>query len=448
MRSASNDPSSGASTGRRLATLIVVLAVVGAPALVLRAFCAGNSCNDASAAAAEVPFCPLPAALREAIGAGFRQGRSPDVLAAAASTPVVTAVPGQAVAWPSTSASSPATAPLAFLGPNVTRGALPSGTGLDDVAPTVAALLGYAPPHPEVRAGRAIDGVASVGAPPDLLGVEIVWKGVGSDALDGRWPPRTRRLVAAAGASTLHATVGSLPLDPAAILTTIGTGGLPAQHGITGTDLRTARGGVARAWSTGAPEAVITSLPDDLDRSFGDRAMVGLVASDPTDLGLIGDGWYLGADRDQVVVERSDPAAATVRMLSRGFGADDVPDILGVVLRGPLPLLDRETGAILEAVRARVPRALVAITATGDATTVTGAVPGTTVGHDVDAALGAAVVQADGAGGVFLDASALATARLSADAAVQAMRAQTDADGSPRFADVYPAFSVAFARYC
>ena len=447
MRSASSDPSSGPSTGRRLATLIVVLAVVGAPALVLRAFCAGNSCNDASAAAAEVPFCPLPAALREAIGAGFRQGRSPDVLAAAASTPVDTAVPGQTVAWPSTSASSPATAPLAFLGPNVRRGALPPGTGLDDVAPTVAALLGYAPPHPEVRAGRAIDGVANLGAPPDLLGVEIVWKGVGSDALDGRWPLRTRRLVDA-GASTLHATVGSLPLDPAAILTTIGTGGLPSQHGITGTDLRTARGGVARAWGPGAPQAVITSLPDDLDHSFGDRAMVGLVATDPTDLGLIGDGWYLGADRDQVVVDRTDPAAATVRMLDRGFGTDDVPDILGVVLRGPLPLLDRETGAIIEAVRARVPRSIVAITATGDAATVAGAVPGTTVGHDVDAALGAAVVQADGPGGVFLGASALATAGLSADAAVQAMRAQTSAGGAPRFADVYPAFSVAFARYC
>jgi hypothetical protein len=447
VRSASTDPSSGTSTGRRLATLLAVLALVAAPALVLRAFCAGNSCNDASAAAAEVPFCPLPAGLRDAIGAGFRQGRSPDVLAAAASTPVITAVPGQTVAWPSTGTASPATAPLAFLGPNVTRGALPSGTGLDDVAPTVAALLGYAPPHPEVRAGRAIDGVASIGAPPDLLGVEIVWKGVGSDALDGGWPPRTRKLVAA-GASTLHATVGSLPLDPAAILTTIGTGGLPAQHGITGTALRTARGGVARAWSPGAPEAVITSLPDDLDRSFGDRAMVGLVASDPTDLGLIGDGWYLGADRDQVVVDRGDPAAAAVRMLDGGFGTDDVPDLLGVVLRGPLPLLDRETSGIIEAARARVPRALVAITATGAATSVTDAVPGTTVGHDVDAALGTAVVQADGAGGVFLDASALATAGLSADAAVQAMRAQTDADGAPRFADVYPAFSVAFARYC
>ena len=70
------------------------------------------------------------------------------------------------------------------------------------------------------------------------------------------------------------------------------------------------------------------------------------------------------------------------------------------------------------------------------------------MGHDVDAALGTSVVQADGASGVFLDAPELAAAGLSADAAVQAMRAQTDADGGPRFADVYPAFSVAFARYC
>ena len=57
-------------------------------------------------------------------------------------------------------------------------------------------------------------------------------------------------------------------------------------------------------------------------------------------------------------------------------------------------------------------------------------------------------MQADVAGGVFLDAAALAAAGLSADAVVQAMRAQTDADGAPLFADVYPGFSVAFDRYC
>ena len=69
------------ASGRRLAVLVVALALVGAPAVALRAFCVGKSCaQEDIAAAAAVPFCPLPAALRDQIVAGYRQGRSPDVM--------------------------------------------------------------------------------------------------------------------------------------------------------------------------------------------------------------------------------------------------------------------------------------------------------------------------------------------------------------------------------
>ena len=51
--------------GRRLSTLLLVLALVGAPALVLRVFCVGNSCDaGGTEAQASVPFCPLPRELR------------------------------------------------------------------------------------------------------------------------------------------------------------------------------------------------------------------------------------------------------------------------------------------------------------------------------------------------------------------------------------------------
>ncbi|HEY5859249.1 MAG TPA: hypothetical protein VIX62_03080, partial [Actinomycetota bacterium] len=69
--------------GSRLTTLLVVLALVALPAVALRAFCVGKSCDSGEAtASAAVPFCPLPAELRGLISAGFRQGRSPDVMAA------------------------------------------------------------------------------------------------------------------------------------------------------------------------------------------------------------------------------------------------------------------------------------------------------------------------------------------------------------------------------
>ena len=69
-------------SGRRLTLLVVALALVGAPAVALTAFCVGQSCADEDQVAAAVPFCALPGDLRAQIEAGFRQGRSPDVMAA------------------------------------------------------------------------------------------------------------------------------------------------------------------------------------------------------------------------------------------------------------------------------------------------------------------------------------------------------------------------------
>ncbi len=436
-------PLVGLATGRRLTALLVTLTLLGAPALALRAFCVGRSCEDPVSTVA-APFCPLPADLRTLVAAGFRQGRSPDVMAVSGGRPVATWAAGSSAAWPAASTER-APVPIAFLGDGVAPGSLPVGIGLMDVAPTLAALLGYTPPHPEVRAGRAVEGVTGRGSSP--LAVEIVWKGLGSADLGEGWPGGIAPLVRAGGA-TLDGDVGSLPIDPAAVLTTIGTGGTPAQHGITGTRLRSKAGGVARAWSPRAPEAVITSLPDDLDRSFGERSRVGLVATDPTDRGLIGDGWYLGADRDRMMVASGDPITAVARMIDSGYGTDGVPDILGVVLRGPVHVVDRRTLAIVRAVTDRVPRAVFAIAATGSAAKPEGAVLGADVAEQVDDALGERVTKADAAGGVFLDAAALARAGRSSDAVVEAMQGQTDPGGAARFADVFPAFSVAFARYC
>ncbi len=139
------------ASGRRLITLVVALALVGAPAIALRAFCVGKSCTDDAAAATAVPFCRLPGDLRAQIENGFRQGRSPDVMATRNANDLAGGTAGSSGAdWPYVPLSALQTSvPIAFFGHGVVSGELPRGTGLDDIAPTLARLMGYDRPHPE-----------------------------------------------------------------------------------------------------------------------------------------------------------------------------------------------------------------------------------------------------------------------------------------------------------
>jgi len=437
------------STGRRLTVLMLVLALIGAPALVLRAFCIGESCAQAGPVEATVPFCPLPAWLRGQIAAGFHVGRSPEVLAATSDTTHVMAAYG--TTWPSTSDVRAATrVPLLFMGPGIRSGELSSSLGLDRIAPTLEPLLGLRRAHPEVRAGIAIPGVVREGASAPLV-VTIVWRSVGMPELEARpdsWPWLAKHIAGGSpdGAAGV-AVPGSLPLDPAAVLTTIGTGGLPAQHGITGTLLR-GPDRVARAWNEGAPPSVITTLADDLDLANAQASRVGLVAPDLADRGLVGDGWYVEADDDDVRIVSGDPLPAVDRLLSDGYGADAAPDMLGVVLGGPLETMDRRTEAIVAAVTSRVPDATVVVTATGSLRAATHALPGRTVARRLDAAIGADVVSEVGSDGVFLDPAVVTARGISSDQVATALRDLTGADERPLVLDAYPSFSVAFARYC
>lgn len=428
------------ASGRRLITLVVALALVGAPAIALRAFCAGKSCAQEDEVAAAVPFCPLPAALRAQIEAGFREGRSPDVMAATNGTDVVTNVGGVPVAWPSASAQD-GRVPIVFWGAGVHHGALPDGTGLDQIAPTLETILGFSRPHPQVRAGVAVDGVAS-GARPHLV-VIIAWKGVGSAGLS---KPTTRSLIRdlmAHGAETLDGSTGSLPLDPVAALTTIGTGALPSQHGITAAFVKNDHGDVTPVWGTGAPLSVVSTLAEDFDRQFNERPLVGLIARDAADRGLIGGSWYPVHDRDDLRMG-DDTLASLKNLLSKGFGADEVPDILAVALDGPVTKMSRMTRTIAYWVRqADIPTTFV-VAGTGQAS---GAIPSTSIADDVDAAIGAHVVTAIVPGGLFLDQAVMAANDVTSDDVVRALDAMTTPSG-PLFADAYPGFAISFSRYC
>jgi hypothetical protein len=424
----------------------VVLALVALPAVALRAFCVGKSCDSGEAtASAAVPFCPLPVELRGLISAGFRQGRSPDVMAATAIGPGVRVDdgPGIAVPWPSTGPTD-TRVPIAFFGTGFTGRDPTDGTGLDQIAPTLAAAMGFDRSHDEVRAGVPAEGVADASEEPSLV-VQVVWKGVGSVDLEAHphaWP--FLRATIAQGGGTLEGTTGSLPLDPTATLTTIGTGGLPTQHGITGTIIRGDDGDVARAWGPGAPGSVIATLADDLDRDTDQRAMIAGVLSSRSDRGIIGDGWYVDRhDHDTVVVTRH-PVPAVAGLLDQ-VGAEG--GVIGVVVGGDVDVMDRTTRQIVRSVRAQVPSTAFVVTSTGSLRGSRGE-DAAAIAERVDTSLGSPVIAASAADGLFLDRTVATQATITAAGVSDAMDAERTPTGASLFAGTFPSFAVAFARYC
>jgi hypothetical protein len=255
------------------------------------------------------------------------------------------------------------------------------------------------------------------------------------------------------GTGTMSGDPGSVPLDPVATITTIGTGGLPSQHGITGVLLRNDDGKVTVAWGKGAPLSIIATLGDDLDEFTQQRSMIGLVESDSTDRGLIGGNWYLDADQDQVVRSNGDPAAATARVLASGYGDDSTPDLLAVVLQDSIPRMDAQLKAVVAEARSQSdgPVAIVvAGSGTNSAGDASGAVTPKQLVERVEAAVPGStpIVTAAAPGGIFLDQAALAETGLTGGKVATAMLGLPGPGGGKLFADAFQGFAVSFARYC
>ncbi len=440
-------------SSRRLLTLLLVLVVLGIPAGVMSAVCLGRSCDASKVIAVKVPFCPLPAGLRTQIENGYLQGRSPDVFgvtAAPGSVRGMTGAPGAGAAgpWPSISSDTGTQVPIVFQGTGVSRGAkVPDGIGLDDIAPTIAAAIRLKRPHPDVRAGTAVPGLASKERPRLVL--EVAWQGIGTQDLQASpksWP--FLRSLMASGAGTTDAQTGSLPIDPAASLATIGTGGLPSQHGITGTLVRNDNGVLTEAYGKGAPVSVVATLADDMEHLWGKSTHVGLVEPSTADGGLVGGGWYVPEPRPTV---STGGAAAATAMLSEGFGSDPKPDLMAVVLHGSISRMDSET-ARLAAAASKVSHGstMIVVAGTGSPTGLAKqASSAQEIASQVDSAIGApGVVQAAVPGGLFLDQSIMAQKGIAGGRFVQALAQVKGADGRTLMAETFPSFSISFARYC
>ncbi|HEX7248218.1 MAG TPA: hypothetical protein VF351_08980 [Actinomycetota bacterium] len=443
--------------GRRLSLLLLVLAIVGAPAVALRALCVGRACDAGATARAPVPFCGLPAELRREIAAGSREGRSPDVMATTSGLEVVsTEMPGgRRIPWPGISGSAgPDTrVPVAFFGPGIPRSEMPPGVTLDAIAPTLEDIVGLRREHPEVRTGDAIPGVGRPSGSRTPLIVVVAWKGLGTPDLErapDSWP--FLRSAMRKGSGSVEALTGSLPLDPAATLTTIGSGALPSSHGITGTLVREDDGEVSEAWSTPEAGSVIATFADDLDRVSNERARIAAVVTGPEDRGIIGSGWYLDTPHDDTVIEaradgRGQDARAEAIVARLGLGADGITDMLGVVIGGPVERADADTAEIVAAIGRLVPDAVFVVAGTGS-TRSDATVDASELTARIEASIGADVSQAIGAGGVFLDRDVMIERSITADRVADAMRGARAATGGRLFSDAYPSFAVAFSRYC
>jgi hypothetical protein len=329
---------------------------------------------------------------------------------------------------------------------------VPEGTGIRDVAPTLASILGFRVPHPEVRSGKAVEGIAG-GTPPRLI-LLVAWKGVGSldlEATPDGWPSLRRLLDE--GAGTLDGSVGSLPLDEAAILATLGTGGLPSEHGITGAILREGRG-VVRAGSRGASVSVIATLADDLDQQLGQRPRIGLVGTRVSDRGAIGGNWYLEGDRDDSLVHSEAAGARTEvaeGLLRSGYGSDRVPDLLVVAVEGSVARLDDALSHLIGAARrASGGSVTVAVVGTGSAPASTPHVPARTVAEDVERRVAGPenLIQGVAPGGLFLDQAVLQRTGLTSGDVLRVLRGLRNDDGSALLADAFPGVAVTLARYC
>jgi hypothetical protein len=267
----------------------------------------------------------------------------------------------------------------------------------------------------------------------------LVVKGLSSGDLGSGWS--RLQAVGDEGVISGDVRIGSQPNDPTAIATTVGTGGLPSQHGITGAFVRNDLGKLVPAWGPGSPVSVIATLADDMDELLDQDPLIGLVAGSRNEQGLIAGNWYVDNDRDLMRSERSadGSVAAASELMKEGFGDDAVPDLLAVTLAGPPAAADRAIGALAELTDKAQQGAAIVVTGTGPVPQDNGDVV-----KEIERSIEGDTKLIEGAvpGGFFVDQAALAETGKSEDEVIEAIKS------TGAFADAFAAITVAFARYC
>ena len=163
---------------------------------------------------------------------------------------------------------------------------------LADIAPTTAALMGFAD-WPTDRAGTVLPGIAATAEPPKVI-VTFVIDGGGWNVLQ-HWPdswPNLKRLMGR-GVNYRNAITGSFPAVTACAHATIGTGTFPNQHGISGHNIRDGSK-VRKAYGdpghANPDDILIPTLADLWSDDTNNRAWVGEIGYQVWHMGMIGRG--------------------------------------------------------------------------------------------------------------------------------------------------------------
>ena len=227
-----------------------------------------------------------------------------------------------------------------------------TGSGLDRIAPTIAGLIGYDALTPRSGAARR-SRRRSVRADPRARGRDS------SGGCRERWhstPPDFAGSAAMTSTTRGRSPCGNDRLAsgrPAAILTTIGTGGLPltARHRWN-RDPRSERSAASRRGarpyrrpsSRRSPTIGTTPRPSGRGSAWWHARLTIAV--------LIGGTWYLDHDRDDLLIGTGRSRSRSDEAHPAGYGVDPTTDMLGVVLSGTPQRMDRDTGRIVTAVHA------------------------------------------------------------------------------------------------
>lgn len=208
--------------------------------------------------------------------------------------------------------------PLVLYGPGFVRPvgsvAMDREVTIADLAPTYAELMQFEE-WPDRKESEALDEVLeNTDRTPKLIFTAVIDGGGWNvfNLWDDRHPNLTR--ISEEGASIEGATVGSSPSITPATHTNISTGVFPKTHGVTAIAVRGDDGQIVGSFSEEAgnpgyqlmdPRVSLRAktLADLWDRSVGNRAKIGMLASGNLMLGMVGHGAALeGGDKDIVAI--------------------------------------------------------------------------------------------------------------------------------------------------
>jgi predicted AlkP superfamily pyrophosphatase or phosphodiesterase len=192
--------------------------------------------------------------------------------------------------------------PIVLYGPGhiAAKGRIGDPATMADLAPTAAELIDFN--GFPARDGRVLNEALAPSSGPPALVVSVVWDGGGYNVLrthEGRWPFLAGLM--RKGTSYTNASIGSSPSTTPPIHATLGTGAWPNSHGISGLNVRIDGEYVDPLGGFRADYLVIPTLADLYDLAAANVPVTGMLGSVSWHLGMIGHGTAIdGADADPV----------------------------------------------------------------------------------------------------------------------------------------------------